>query len=450
MRNEDSYCPAEELNVNHELLKRVIFDQHEVIKAADIVQRSYQFEENANYVLTGLRRAGKSTMLYDICRKYVESGFDWNRIIYINFEDERLAEFNLTDFNDILSVQAELSSEKVVFFFDEIQNVSGWEKFARRLADAKERVYITGSNAKMLSSEIASTLGGRYLTKYITPYSFGEYLDAYRIDRSDEALYSTKSAAAISHAFDGFYTDGGFPEAFLYRVKKEYVSSVYQKVLLGDIIARNKMRNENAVRILIKKIAESVRSEISYSKLQNTMASIGIQISKDTVIDYVNYAVDSYLIFRIRNYFSKFVEREGMPKYYFTDNGLLNLFLTDKNSALLENAVAAALVRRYGQNVFYLKSSRTGIDVDFYLPEEKTAIQAAYFVAGSAEERETENLFRLAKVFPDAKRLIVVSKEEERIIEKDGNTIEIIPAYKFLLSIEKDVDPMDEFTLDLL
>lgn len=127
-------------------------------------------------MITGLRRAGKSTLPYKIARDLVESGAEWNRIIYINFEDERLAEFRIGDFNDILSAQSELSRQSGFFFFDEIQNVDGWEKFARRLADAGERVWITGSNANMLSSQIATTLGGRYFVKHVTPYRFDEYL----------------------------------------------------------------------------------------------------------------------------------------------------------------------------------------------------------------------------------------------------------------------------------
>ena len=142
--------------MNHEVLKSVIFDQREIIQNARIVPRRYTFDPQANYVVTGLRRAGKSTLLYRIVRDLVESGADWNRIIYINFEDERLAEFGIADFNDILSVHSELSTQPGYYFFDEIQNINGWEKFARRLADAGERVWITGSNAKMLSSQIAA------------------------------------------------------------------------------------------------------------------------------------------------------------------------------------------------------------------------------------------------------------------------------------------------------
>ena len=168
--------------MNHDILKEVIFDQHEIIKKTKIVPRDYDFDLNANYVLIGLRRAGKSTLLYKIVKDLVEKGIEWNQIIYINFEDERLAEFSLNDFNDLLSVQAELTDKIGYFFLDEIQNIEGWEKFARRMADSKEHTFITGSNAKMLSQEIENRLGGRYFTKYITPYNFKEFLTAKQID----------------------------------------------------------------------------------------------------------------------------------------------------------------------------------------------------------------------------------------------------------------------------
>ena len=313
--------------MNHDILKEVIFDQHEIIKKTKIVPRDYDFDLNANYVLIGLRRAGKSTLLYKIVKDLVEKGTEWNQIIYINFEDERLAEFSLNDFNDLLSVQAELTDKTGYFFLDEIQNIEGWEKFARRMADSKEHTFITGSNAKMLSQEIENRLGGRYLTKYITPYNFTEFLTAKQIDFSDKSIFGTKESGKIKREFSEYFYFGGFPETLNYQNKREYVSSVYQKVLLGDIAARNGIRNPNGLQLLMKKIAESVKDEISYSKLHNILKTIGVKISKDIVIDYIGYAKQSFLIFTIKNYFSKFVEKETTPKYYFNDNGLLNLFL---------------------------------------------------------------------------------------------------------------------------
>lgn len=239
--------------MNHDLLKRVIFDQHEIIRNAHIVPRRYTLDPEANYVITGLRRAGKSTLLYDMVRNLVSSGIAWERIIYINFEDERLVDFVSTDFQDIPLVQSELSDERGYYFFDEIQNIQHWERFARRLADAGERVHITGSNATMLSGQIASELGGRFFSLQVSPYRFDEYLDAKHQDHTGSALYTTREIGRIARHFDEFYRQGGFPESLRYTSQRAYVENVYQKVLLGDIAARYKVRNVNALRVLMKR-----------------------------------------------------------------------------------------------------------------------------------------------------------------------------------------------------
>ena len=416
----------------HGVLKSVIADQWALIQSVQISPRAYEFEPNANYVLTGLRRSGKSTLLYDICQRLVSNGVDWNQIIYINFEDERLAEFSIQDFNDIVSIQSSLTNNKGYFFFDEIQNIPGWEKFARRMADMKERVFITGSNASMLSHEIESTLGGRYLSKYIMTYSFREYLVANGMTIDSNKMYSTKDSGRILGMFELYYTNGGFPESLMYRSKREYVSSVFQKVLLGDIVTRNKIRNEYASKLLIKKIAESVCGDISYSKLHNALSGIGIKISKDSVIEYVQYAIQAYLIFPIQNFFSKFSDREGNPKYYFSDNGLLNLFLYDKPSALLENVVAVWLARKFNE-IYFVKSTKTGIDVDFYVPQRELAIQVAYSIQGEARKREIDNLVKLSQQFSEIRRRIILTKNEHEHIIENRVEIEVMPVWQFFL-----------------
>ena len=420
--------------MNHDILKEVIFDQHEIIKKTKIVPRDYDFDLNANYVLIGLRRAGKSTLLYKIVKDLVEKGIEWNQIIYINFEDERLAEFSLNDFNDLLSVQAELTDKIGYFFLDEVQNIEGWEKFARRMADSKEHTFITGSNAKMLSQEIENRLGGRYLTKYITPYNFTEFLTARQIDFSDKAIFGTKESGKIKREFSAYFYFGGFPETLNYQNKREYVSSIYQKVLLGDIAARNGIRNPNGLQILIKKIAESVKDEISYSKLHNILKTIGVKISKDIVIDYIGYAKQSFLIFTIKNYFSKFVEKETTPKYYFNDNGLLNLFLNKEEPRLLENLVAIHLWNNYKCNVYYLKSH--SLDVDFFIEETGTAIQVAYSITNISDDRETKSLVEAAKTLKEAKEFIIITYEEEKELNIDGVKIQVIPVWKWLFKIQ--------------
>ncbi len=419
--------------MNHEVLKSVIFDQRDIIRNARIVPRRYAFDSQANYVVTGLRRSGKSTMLYKIARDLVESGAEWNQIIYVNFEDERLAELGVGDFNDILAVHSELSAKPGFYFFDEIQNIDGWEKFARRLADAGERVWITGSNAKMLSSQIATTLGGRYLIKLVTPYRFDEYLDATGVPHDAEALHATKAKGSITGAFDAFYQYGGFPESLRYATPREYVESVYQKVLLGDLAARNGVRNPDALRVLMKKVAEAICNETSATALHGMLCAIGYNVSKGTLVDYLAMARESYLLFEIKNAVAKFVEREGNPKRYFSDNGLLSLFLVGREPALLENEVAVAMHDAFGDGLHYLKSPKNGIDIDFYVPEQSLAVQVAYSLSESARAREVGNLIKLANVSNSALRLFIVTKEEEGVIAQGDTRIEVKPAWKFLL-----------------
>lgn len=235
--------------------------------------------------------------------------------------------------------------------------------------------------------------------------------------------------------FNLFYTTGGFPESLRYAVSREYVESVYQKVLLGDIIARNNVRNPQAMRVLMKKVAETVHNEVSSTMLHGMLKGVGYKVSKDSVINYLAMEQEAYLIFSICNAVAKFVEREGNPRYYFTDNGLLNLVLTKREPVLLENALAIALYDTYGDALHYLKSSKNGIDVDFYVPDEGLAAQVAYSLSENSNPREVGNLIKLARVDEDTRHFVIVTKDEEGVIEKDGVHIEVLPAWKFLLEL---------------
>ncbi len=224
---------------------------------------------------------------------------------------------------------------------------------------------------------------------------------------------------------------GRFPENLSYIDKREYVSSIYQKILLGDIAARNGIRNTNGLRLLIKKIGESVKDGVSYSKLHNMLKSIGVNISKDIVIDYIGYAQQAFLIFAIRNYYSKFVEKETTPKYYFNDNGLLNLFLNNGEPRLLENLVAINLWNKHKNSVYYLKGKN--FDVDFFVEDTGEVIQVAYSITNISDDRETRALAEAAKYVKEAKRFIIITYEEENELIIDDVKIEVIPIWKWLI-----------------
>jgi len=419
--------------MNHDLLKSVIYDQHEIIRDKDIVIRDTELDIAGNFIIVGMRRAGKSTLLYSQVQKLVSEGVDWNQILYINFEDERLAEFTSADFNDILIIQGELSTDNGYFFFDEIQNIDGWEKFARRMADADRNICITGSNAKMLSRDMEKVLGGRYISKLIYPYNFGEYLRACGVGYTDKDMHTSRKQGMIRSKCQEYLHYGGLPETLRYKDKREYISSVYNKILLGDIIVRNGIRNENIIKVLIKKIAETVTDDISYSKLYGIMKAVGFSVSKDTIIDYICYAKDSYLMFDTHNFYMRFADRESNPRYYFTDNGVLSLFIRDRDSSLLENAVATYLHANYGDEVYYLKDVKKGIDVDFYVPESNQLIQAAYEINEGDINREISSLAKASKSIRNVERYMVVTMEQEFDIDESNIHIEVVPLYKFLL-----------------
>lgn len=416
--------------MNHETLKRIIFDQHQVIKGAVIIDRNIVLEKNVNYVLVGLRRAGKTTLLYKRALELINEGVDWNQIIYINFDDERLLEFAANDFDDILLVAEELSNKKHYFYFDEIQNIDGWEKFAIRIANQGYKVDITGSNAKMLSKEVEARLGGRYISKEIMTYSFDEFL---RANKANKEGYSVKEIGQINSLLNDYFVNGGFPESVSFKNKREYVSNVYQKVLYNDIIVHNNIRNESGVKLMIKKIAESVKQELSFTKIQNIITGIGYKISKDIVIDYCGYCKDAFLLFTLENYCASFLDKNSNPKYYFMDNGILNLFLDNKRSSLLENIVALHLYRTHKDCLYYFKGNKA--DIDFYLSELNTAIQVAYSIdEKDAYDREVNNLIAFAKANQSKSNLIIITYEEEKIIEIDEFSINVVPLKKFLLN----------------
>ncbi|MCI5558609.1 MAG: ATP-binding protein [Dorea formicigenerans] len=399
-----------------------------------MITREYPLENNVNYCFVGIRRTGKSYMMYQQIKQLEADGVPMSQIVYVNFEDERLLEMTSDDLNTILEIGLEISGTDVkpYLFLDEIQNVNGWEKFVRRIADMKYRINITGSNSKMLSSEIASTLGGRFVIMNIYPYSFSEYLNANHMEKDYLDVISTKDRADVLSKYNEYVTYGAFPELVQIRNKRAFLNSIYQTVYLGDIITRNKITNDFAIRLILKKIAESVTKPLSFSRLTNILKSAGTSIGKQTVINYVGYMTDSYLLFTLQNYAAKLVEKETSPKYYFMDTGLLRLVLLDCKSAQLENLVAIELIRRYGtENVYFFENN---VEIDFYVPSEKLAIQVSMQVLDNMDtkERETRAFVKLNNFIPDSK-CILITNSEEATLNCEGIDIDVVPIWKWLL-----------------
>ena len=415
------------MSISKDVIKQCLISKQREVDEAVIVNRPIDFEENGNYVIVGVRHAGKSYLLYQRVRQLQAAGMGWDEILFVDFEDERLAEFQTEDFNSLLEAHLELYGKKPVVFLDEVQNIPHWDKFVRRLADAKYRVYVTGSNAKMLSKEVATTLGGRFFIYDAYPYSFSEYLAALQVELKEHWEYDTIQRSEVKRHLNEYFYYGGLPEILSFKNKRAMLSSLYQKIYLGDICARNNIKNDRVLNILIKKMAESVRQPLSFNRLKNVIVATGSPISVPTTIDYVAYAADSWLILPMENEVGKLTEKETQKKYYFIDNGLLNLFLMNAETSLLENMVAVELCRRYGKtNVLYLNVDK---EIDFIVPERKMAIQVSYSIADQVtRDREMQPLVKYAKAHRDWNCMLITYDEEGM---EQG--VPVVPVWKWLL-----------------
>lgn len=420
--------------MDQELIKQIIGENQEFVQNVKLLQRPFKFEDNGNYVFLGIRRAGKSYLMFQRIHELMKRGTDIEEILYLNFEDERFIGLKSEDLDEIKRVYEETFSSRPIFFLDEIQIVPGWEKFVRRLADKNYRVFVTGSNAKMLSSEIATTLGGRFLIQNVYPFSFREFLKFEGFELKSNWLYTPGTRNGVVRSFDTYFYNGGFPELLSFEGKRSWLSGLYQKIFFGDLVARYSLRNSDSMRLLVKKLAESVMQPSSYNRLKNIVSSAGESVGVRTIIDYVGYLQETWLIFSLENYAARFAERESNRKYYFIDNGILNLFIFRPETLLLENLVAITLHRQFGEKVYFYNQH---IEVDFYIPEESWLIQVSYNISDvQTFEREVNGIVKAAK-FLNAERLQIVTRNDERVIEKDGLSIEVLPIWKWLIQIDK-------------
>lgn len=417
--------------MNKELFRATISENQEFIGSIPLVERPLHLEESGNYVFVGVRQAGKSYLLYQRVKELLGCGINLHDIVYVNFDDERLLGMTTDDFDLILQAYYSMHGGQPIFFFDEIQNVDGWANFARRLANQKHRVYVTGSNAKMLSRDIETVLGGRYLSVYVFTYSFEEYLKAIGISVSGGSQYGRKANELQRH-FRTYFEWGGFPELVNFREKRVWLNSLYNRIFFNDLVVRHKVKNEDSLRMCIRRLAESVMQPCSLNRLSNLVKSTGMPCSPSTVMEYVRYLQESCLLISLDNYASKFVDKETVKKHYFIDNGLLHLFINNPDTALLENLCAINLYKRYGKGVYYFNRN---IEVDFYVPDEKLAIQASFRMSEEATlEREIKALVALHGLY-ETQRNLIITYEDEGIMERDGIKIEIIPVWKWLLDM---------------
>lgn len=413
-----------------DLIKVLISEYQHFVANVELTSRDIEFMEGQNYVLVGLRHAGKSYLMYQRIAEYISQGHSIEEILYFNFEDDRIDSLGIADLELIKNCYEEMYDHRPIFFLDEVQLVDGWEKFARRLADQKYHVYITGSNAKMLSSEIATTLGGRYIVQDVFPYSFVEYLKVHGIDITERNAEFKERKAIVKYA-DEYFHKGGLPETALMKNTRQWLSGLFNKIFFGDLVARHSIRNDFALRVLVRKLAESIKQPISYSRMASIVSSAGKKLSTDSAIDYTQYMCESWMLLPYENIYGKLQDKEMNRKYYFIDNGILSLFLIDPNTSLLENIVAVNLRRKYGEECYFFNTPKA--EVDFYVPEQSLAVQVSYSISDAeTRKREIAGLMAIAN-YLNARDLVIVTKDDEETIDVMGKKIDVIPLWKWLL-----------------
>lgn len=416
--------------MEREILKTIVLDQREYFSGGDIVSRTnrnqaFLGKNKEIIVISGIRRCGKSTLLHEIRNLNAESDY------FLNFDDDRLIQFSVKDFQLLLEIFLELFGEQSFFYFDEIQNIPGWERFVRRLYDQRKKVFITGSNASMLSRELGTHLTGRYLQYELFPFSFREFLALNKVGFTEKDLVTTSGRTMLKRWFNDYFLRGGFPE-YLKNNNREYLKSLYESILYRDVMVRNKITNEKEILELVYYLASNIGKLVSFNRLKNT---IGVRHAV-TVKNYLNFLENAYLVFLVNKYDPSLkIQMQNPKKVYFIDNTLsreLGFHTSADKGRFLENLVFLEL-RRNGRNVYYHKQKH---ECDFVI-REKNKIVAAIQVCWSLEventrQREVAGLVEAMERYGLTEGMIFTESEEETITLKQLK-IRVVPVYKWLL-----------------
>lgn len=386
-----------------------------------------------------MRRAGKSTLLLQL----ISSHFKWNEIYYFNFEDERLINFTVQDFNYLYETMIELYGLKKIFFFDEIQNVPEWERFVRRLSDEKIKFIITGSNASLLSKELGTKLTGRYVQVELLPYSFKEFLSYHKINYTENSYAITTERAIIKKYFNEYLLNGGIPEYITYQ-SPELLIMLYENIIYKDILVRYEVHDVRAFRELARYLMSNIGTLISYSKLKHIL-NLG---SVNTVKNYLHYLENSYLILTIESYaYSVLKQTISQKKIYVIDTGLANkvgIQFSPNTGKYLENIVFLELRQRF-THIYYYKTANQ-LEVDFLVLENKKVqllIQVCETLTNEKTRQREINALKTAMIELNLSKAILLTLDEsEEIHLGPKQIIVILPVYQWLLSEFKDMMPI--------
>ncbi len=418
------------------IFKQIISDFH-ISALKSVIKRDLEIDLHTWKIISIIwpRRAGKSYYLYWIIHDLLDYWIDKKNIVFVNFEDERI-DINWKDLQLLIDAYLELYNDidlkNCYCFFDEIQNIIGWEKFVRRMYDEwLENIFITWSNAKLLSKEISTSLRWRALHYELLPLSFREFLH-FKWEQLN--FYTTKDKAKIINLQKEFITWGGFPEIlpFSEDIKIKTLQEYFDVMLYNDIIERYKIKNTIVLKQFVKQLLQSATREYSINKIGNSLKSLWLKFDKNDLYSFVDYLDTIYFSKSVAK-FEYSLHRQVLKKIYLFDNWFLNALsfsFSDNYWKLLENIVFVELYRKFGESVFFLKN---GSETDFIVhTKEKAVIQVCYDLNTWNYEREIAwCLDWMSKA--DTNHSILITAEQEKDIVIDWKTIKVIPFYKWVL-----------------
>ncbi len=420
------------------ILKRIIKDFHNR-PLPDFKTRQADIPLNLGKIITvvGPRRAGKTYYLFQLITELKRQGVARNRILYLNFEDERLELEGRYDLiiEAYLELYPELDLSLSYFFFDEIQELDLWEKFVRRMFDTvTKRIFLTGSNAKLLSREIATSLRGRSLSFEIMPLSFKEFLSFKGIDAQD--IYSTKNISLIQNALEEYLLWGGYPEivGVEERFKPQVLQEYFNVMLYRDLLERYAIKDVSTLKYLMKRLIASFTKEFSVNKLYNDLRSRGISISKDRIYRIVDQIFSIYMLAYVEKHDPSVTRREmSNRKIYLFDNGfaaVTQYFFFEDRGKLLENLVFVHL-RAQTDEIYFLKNGWECDFVAFTRVKQPLIIQVTEHLNIDNLNREIKGLEMAKKRFPNSKGLLLTGEVEQAIDLPDW--CDVMPISTWLL-----------------
>lgn len=427
--------------ISKAVLSQIILDFKDFEIPEHIIQRDLKIKSNIPIkraiTIMGPRRCGKTYYFYSLIQDIIKNGIGKDKILYVNFENPKLVGAEMKDLQSLMEAFFEMypenKEEKVWLFFDEIQNIENWEIFVRNLIDNEKcQIFLSGSSAKLLSKEIATSLRGRTLTYSLLPFSFHEFLRAKKAEIKDR--FSSKEKNYIVKAFSEYLDCGGYPETIFYpEERKRIINEIIDITIYRDLVERYSLRNIKAIKLLFNYLIKS--KEFSINKFYHFLRSMNISISRNSLYDYFEFFNEAFIFFPLKKFsFSLKKLEQSASKIYTIDNAFITEIIGEDKGKKLENFVFLKLLNSgliINKDFFYYED---GKEVDFLIKDKNSAVmllQVCYDIDEfNTKGREVSSLLKASEELK-CDNLAIITFDYEKTEKIGGKTINFIPAWRW-------------------